>query len=69
MYTVFIVKVVRVHVLSCDSVRVHVLHCDSGICTCFVLWQWYVHMLCTVIMVRVHVMFCDVGACTCFVLR
>jgi hypothetical protein len=22
-------------------VRVHVLYCDSGTCTCCVLWQWY----------------------------
>jgi hypothetical protein len=31
------VTVVRVHVFIVTVVRVHVLYCDSGACTCFVL--------------------------------
>jgi hypothetical protein len=36
-------------------VLVHVLYCDSGTATCFVLRHWYVYMFCIVIVVRVHV--------------
>jgi hypothetical protein len=42
-------------------VRVHVLYCDSGTRTCFILWQWYVYMFCIVTVVRVHVLYCDNG--------
>jgi len=42
-------------------VLVHVLYCDSGTCTCFVLWQWYLYMFCTVTMVLVNVLYCDDG--------
>ena len=49
-------------------VGVHVLYCDSDMCTCFVLWQWYVYMFCVVTAVRVHVLCCASGTCTCFVL-
>jgi len=60
------------------TVRVHVMYCDSGTCTCFVLLQRYVYMLCIVTALRVHVcvvpavdvnvLYCDSGTCTCFVL-
>jgi len=34
-------------------------YCNNGMCTCFVLWQWYVYMLCIVLMVRVHGLQCE----------
>ena len=49
-------------------VGVHVLYCDGGICTCFVLWRWYLYMFCIMTVVFVHVLYYDGGPCTCFVL-
>ena len=49
-------------------VRVHVLYCDSCRCACLLLWQLYVCMFCIVTVVRVHVFYCDSCTCACFVL-
>ena len=50
------------------ALPVHVLYCDSGKCTCFLLCQRYLYMVCIMTVVGLHFFYCASGTCTCFVL-